>query len=386
MKRQGVLRSEPAPHRVPPTRIEFLAEDRTWITQRIGEVLANGQLTLGRYGAEFEKEFAAFCGTRHAVAVSSGTSALEIIFRGLGVNGKDVLVPANSFFATAAAVVHAGGRPVFVDLDPESFGIRLEDVRAALTPKTVAVCVVHVGGLMSRHLPALQEFTQQAGIALVEDAAHAHGSSLHGVMAGHFGIAAAFSFYPTKVMTSAEGGMITTDDDRIAEEARIYRDQGKASFSQNAHTRMGYNWRMSEPHAIIGLRHLQRLPAMIADRQRIAAVYDQEMMDSRNLIPGIVPSGGVCNYYKYIAVLAGTGDRKRLKSLLREQHGVQLAGEVYEQPLHAQPVFSEYATGPLPAAEEYCARHICLPVFSGMDDADAHQVLDALKDVLQEGA
>ena len=369
-------------HQIPAARIQFRPEDRTWIAERIQEVLTSGQLTLGKYGTQFEQKFAQLCGCRHAVSVNSGTSALEIILRALGVEGKDVLVPTNTFFATAAAVIHAGGRPVLVDMDPESFAIRPEDVEKCLTPKTAGFVVVHIGGIISRRMPDLRALAQRKGIWLVEDAAHAHGSSLDGVKAGAFGVAGAFSFYPTKVMTSAEGGMIVTNDQHVAEEARIYRDQGKASFTQNAHTRMGYNWRMSEPHAIIGLRHLERLPEMIADRQKIASIYDQGLEGLRHLARLTVPSEGVRNYYKYIAILKETRDRKVLKAELRDRYGVSLSGEVYEEPLHKQPVLGQYVSGPLAVSEDYCARHICLPVFSGMQEDEAAQVLRALKEVI----
>jgi dTDP-4-amino-4,6-dideoxygalactose transaminase len=368
--------------KVPAAKIQFLPEDRAWIADRIQEVLATGQLTLGKYGRQFEEQFADFCGRRHAIAVNSGTSSLEIILRTLGVEGKDVLVPTNTFFATAAAVVHAGGRPIFVDMDPESFGIRPEDVERTLTPNTVGMIVVHIGGIISRRIDELQDLAAKKGLWLVEDAAHAHGSSHQGLKAGAFGIAGSFSFYPTKVMTSAEGGMIVTDDERLAEEARIYRDQGKAGFTQNTHVRMGYNWRMSEPHAIIGLKHLERLPAMIAERQRIAALYDRALQEFRNLRPVVVPPGGLCNYYKYLAVPTELRDRAALKALLRDRYGVSLSGEVYEEPLHKQPVFRQYGTGSLPVSEDYCARHICLPIFSGMDEADAHHVINALREVI----
>jgi len=367
---------------VPAAKIQFLPEDRIWIADRIQEVLASGQLTLGKYGAEFEEKFAQFCGTGHAVAVNSGTSSLEIILRSLGVEGKDVLVPTNTFFATAAAIVHAGGNPVLVDMDPDSFAIRKEDIEQSLTPKTAGIVLVHIGGIVSSQLPDLVALAKKKGLWLVEDAAHAHGSSFQSIRAGAFGIAGSFSFYPTKVMTSAEGGMIVTNNDHIAEEARIYRDQGKASFTVNAHVRMGYNWRMSEPHAIIGLKHLERLPAMIADRRNIAAVYDKGLKTFRNLSPLKVPQGGVCNYYKYIAIVKEKPDRKELKSILKKRFGVSLAGEVYEEPLHKQPVFAPFAKGSLPVSEDLCARHICLPIFSGMQEGDPEQVLDALKETI----
>ena len=367
---------------VPAAKIQFSAEDRAWIAERIQEVLASGQLTLGKYGEQFERQFAKFCGVPHAVTVNSGTSSLEIILRALDIQGRDVLVPTNTFFATAAAVVHAGGRPVFVDMDPESFAVKPEDVEKSLTPKTAGIIVVHIGGIVSLRILELQELSRKKGLWLVEDAAHAHGSSFNNVKAGAFGIASSFSFYPTKVMTSGEGGMIVTADNRINEEARIYRDQGKASFTQNTHVRMGYNWRMSEPHAIIGLKHLERLPLMIEDRQKMASVYDRELKRFKNLTALPVLSGGRCNYYKYIAILREACDRKALKTLLHGQYGVSLAGEVYEEPLHKQPVFEQYVTRPLPVAEDYCARHLCLPIFSGMEERDVQQVIDALRETI----
>jgi perosamine synthetase len=369
-------------NQIPAAKIQFLPEDRVWISDRIQEVLASGQLTLGKYGAEFEKEFAKLCSVRHAIAVNSGTSSLEIMFRSLGIAGKKVIVPTNTFFATAAAVVHAGGIPILTDMDPESFALHPETVKKSLLPGTVGIVVVHIGGIISAQMPALMELAKEKGLWLLEDAAHAHGSSLGQTGAGAFGRGGSFSFYPTKVMTSAEGGMIVTNDDQLAEESRIYRDQGKKSFTENLHVRMGYNWRMSEPHAIIGLKHLQRLPGMIADRRAIAAIYNEGLRDFKNLSTLTIPQDGVCNYYKYIAVLKEKRDRKELKKTLREQYGVSLAGEVYEEPLHKQPVFAEYASGPLPISEDLCARHICLPVFSGMQESDAQQVIQALRKVI----
>ena len=375
----GAARPAAAGLQVPAARIDFDAEDRRWIAARIEEVLASGQLTLGAFGRSFEQAFAALCGARFAVAVNSGTSALEIALRTQGVEGRDVLVPANTFFATAAAVLHAGGRPVLMDTDPESLGTAPEEVERRITADTAGVIVVHIGGLVSRRTPEIAELVRRRGIWLIEDAAHAHGSSFAGRSAGTFGIAGSFSFYPTKVMTSGEGGMLVTNDDRIAEEARIYRDQGKASFTQNAHTRLGYNWRMSEPHAIIGVRHLEKLPGMLAARQRIAALYDEGLAGLSGLRPLAVPEGGVCNYYKYVALLRDRVDRKALKERLRRDHGIALSGEVYEEPLQCQPVFEGFRDTALPASEDLCARHVCLPVFASMTDEQVHRVLDALK-------
>lgn len=369
--------------RVPPAQVYFSDDDRTAILARIDEALTTGQLTLGKFGRELEERFAAYAGTRYAAAVSSGTSAIEIPLRVLDVTGKEVLVPANTFFATAAAVVHAGGVPRFVDCDPESMAVSPADVERQIGPNTAGLIVVHVGGLVTPDIEALRQLCDARSIWLFEDAAHAHGSAHGGKGAGTFGVAGSFSFYPTKVMAAGEGGMIVTDDERIYQEALIYRDQGKASFTQNAHTRMGSNWRMSEVHAAIALQQFARLEEFIAHRQRIARIYDAALQDGRlGMHPVAVPEGSRSNYYKYSAYLPDGVDRSVLKQVLRDEYDIGLSGEVYETPLHEQPVFAPYRDRALPGAERLCARHICLPVSAVMTDDQAAFVVESLGAVL----
>jgi dTDP-4-amino-4,6-dideoxygalactose transaminase len=370
--------------RVPPATVYIPEADRRAILARIDEALATGQLTLGKFGRELEERFAAYCGATYAVAVSSGTSALEIALRALGVEGKEVLVPANTFFATAAAALHAGARVRFLDCDPRTMAVSIEDLAAQIGPRTAGVIVVHIGGLVTPDIEAIRRLCAERGIWLLEDAAHAHGSTMGGRMAGTFGVAGAFSFYPTKVMTAGEGGMIVTDDERLRDEALIYRDQGKASFTQNAHTRLGSNWRMSELHAAVALSQLARLDEFIAHRQRIARVYDAALADGRlGLRPLAVPEGARCNYYKYVVYLPDGIDRAALKRLLREEYDIGLSGEVYETPLHEQPVFASYRDRSLPGAEYLCARHICLPISAVMTEEQARFVIDALADAVR---
>ena len=369
--------------RVPPAKIHVPEEDRREILALIDECLATGQLTLGKHGTAFEEAFARTAGTQFAIATSSGTSALEIIFRAIGVEGGEVVVPTNTFFATPAAVQHAGGTVRFAECDPATYAIDVDHARSLINANTRAVVVVHIGGLITPRIGELQAMCAEAGIPLIEDAAHAHGSTFQGKPAGSFGRAAAFSFYPTKVITSGEGGMIATNDERINDEARIYRDQGKAGFTSNFHTLLGNNWRMSEPHAIIGRFQLKRLPEFIATRQRIAAIYDAALART-GIVPLAMPPGVSSNYYKYIAMPPVGVDRIALKKKLRESYDVGLSGEVYEAPCHLQPVFASAAAGALPVAEALCARHICLPVSAVMTDEDAEYVVDSLGKALAE--
>ena len=364
--------------KIPPARVYFPDEDRRIILLQIDEALTTGQLTLGKHVKLFEESFAQKVGTQYAVAVNSGTSSLEIPLRIFNVRDKTVLVPTNTFFATPAAVIHAGGRPRFIDVDLRTFAIGLQEIQRRITEDTAGVIVVHIAGIVTPEMPAIREFCQQRGLFLLEDAAHAQGSSLSNQSAGSFGDAASFSFYPTKVMTSAEGGMIVTNRKDVYEEALVYRDQGKGDFYSNFHTRLGYNWRMSEPHAIIGRTQLARLDEFIAARNRIARIYEKELAD----VPGIttlpLPPDCRSNYYKYLVLLDDPDDRKEFKRTLREDYGVGLSGEVYDTPCHLQPVFAEFSAGDFPIAADVCARHVCLPVHAAMKVEEAQFVVSSI--------
>src|SRR5947208_11098188 len=365
------MRADAPPMTVPAARIVFSEEDRAEVLALVDESLRTGSLTLGPRTRELENAFAARHQMPFAVAVNSGTSALEIVLRALGAGGREVVVPTNTFFATAAAVVHAGGVPRFADVAADTFALTAASAEAAIRPETAGVTVVHVGGVVSPEVEAIAELCRDRGLFLVEDAAHAHGAALHGRPAGTFGDAAAFSFYPTKVVTSGEGGMVVTADERLRDEALLYRDQGKASFLGGDHVRLGSAWRMSELHAAVGLVQLRRLDEFVATRRRAAALYDDALGAVAGLRPVIPPPGCATNYYKYMALLDDGIDRARLKEQLRLGHGVTLSGEVYAAPLHHQPVFAAFARDPLPVGEDVCRRQVCLPVHSDLVEAEA---------------
>ena len=371
--------------KIPAAKIYFPEEDRKELLRQIDEILASGQLTLGKYTKEFEERFAAYVGTKYAIAVNSGTSALEISLRALDVKGHSVIVPTNTFFATPASVIHAGGEVIFADVT-ENLCIDPESVKKNIRKDTKGIIVVHIGGIVAPQIKEIKEICEDHGLFLIEDAAHAHGSTLDGKKAGSFGDAAAFSFYPTKVMTSGEGGMITTDDEKIYRRALVFRDQGKAGFYGNVHVEMGYNWRMSEIHAAIGLSQFARLEEFIEDRRRIAKVYDEELKKIDKVTPIKIPPNVKSNYYKYVALLDDGIDRADIKKELKEKYSVNLSGEVYELPCHLQPIFKDlygFKGGEFPVAEDICKRQICLPVFATMTEEQAKYVIDSLREVIK---
>lgn len=362
---------------IPPQRYEFSSEDVDFIVSRFRQILEQRAfLTMGRYCEEFEKAFAAYVGCRYAVAVSSGTAALEAIFRAMDVRGWDVIVPTNTFAATVFAVIAAGGWPVFADCC-DDLTIDPEDVKRRLTARTKAVVTVHIGGLVSPRTRELLDFCKAKGLYLVEDAAHAHGSMLDGRHAGTFGIAAAFSFFPTKVMTTGEGGMVVTDDDKIAEKVRILRDQGKVPGKGNYHEEFGYNWRMTEVAALMGLAQLRRLEEFVARRRQIARIYDEGLAGANGVRPLRVPPEVRHNYYKYVVFVHGI-DREALRHRLLNEYGISLSGYVYELPCHEQTVFRRYVETRLPVAEDLCRRHICLPIYYSLTDEQAQYVARSL--------
>jgi dTDP-4-amino-4,6-dideoxygalactose transaminase len=364
---------------VPAQAYEFSDADIDEIAGQVRTLLSTrAYLTLGEQGRCFEEEFAAHHHASSAVAVNSGTAALEIILRALGVAGGEVIVPTNTFAATAFAVIAAGARPVFADVLPD-LTVDPADVARCLTARTRAVITVHIGGLISPATLDLVARCADAGVPLVEDAAHAHGATLDGRFAGSFGVAAAFSFFSTKVITSGEGGMVLTNDARVRDHAMTLRDQAKVG-GRNYHELLGNNWRLSEMQAIVGRVQLKRLGEFVLRRQALAAVYDESLVD----IPGLrtlhVPARVSHNYYKYICFLEGRAPAEVALEL--KSRGVALGGNVYDIPLHEQPVFDRFRDRPLPIAEDLCRRHIALPLYPAMTSEQARFVATALRAVL----
>ena len=367
---------------IPPTKIYFPEEDISAIQYGIANILRSGKLTLGEYTKALETEFSSYIGITHAVAVNSGTSALEIVLRTLNLNGASVVVPTNTFFATAAAVVHAGATPIFADCD-RTLSMDVESLKSVIREDTRAVVLVHIGGFVTPRIQEIVDFCKSRNIYLIEDAAHAHGSSFNEQKAGTFGEAATFSFYPTKVMTSAEGGIIVTNNEEIARLARAYRDQGKTNFTSNIHDVMGSNWRLSEPNALIGYTQCKRLTQFIDARRAIAHLYDEGLKNISGIEILKEADGVFCNYYKYVVHITDTSkNRTELKKLFKEDYQIGLAGEVYELPLHLQPVFKPYAENiSLPQSEKFCKEHICLPMSAVQTEEETQRIITAIKTV-----
>jgi perosamine synthetase len=360
---------------VPAQEIAIDPADRASILAEIDRLLSAGRLSGDVNVERFEEEFARYVGTRYAVAVSTGTAALELTLLAIGVRDRTVVVPANTNFATFVAAWRCGARVVLCDVDPRTLAPRLADVAAVATPDTAAVLLVHMGGIIAASTVEIAAWCEGNGITLVEDAAHAHGSRRDGRHAGTFGRAGAFSFFATKVMTTGEGGIVVTDDPTLTEELRLYRNLGKGSAWVSQHTRMGTNGRMTELAAVVGRHQLARLDEFVSARRHVAQRYADLLAE----VPGLtlLDPGHPYSGYKVVALLPDHVDRTSLKERVAAD-GVHLAGEVYAMPLHHQPVLDQYQHLRMPGSEFSCARQICLPVYPTLDDARVDRVAELL--------
>jgi len=368
---------------IPPAKPYFPRADIDEAKQHLDKILTSGSLTLGEYTKEFERRFAETVKVRHAIAVNSGTSALEIALRGHGLSeGDEVILPTNTFGATCAAVIFASGKPVITDVSREALTIDVDAIEKALTPKTVGVMAVHIGGLICPEISAIRELCEKRGLFLIEDAAHAHGSMIDGKVAGSFGSAGCFSFYPTKVMTSGEGGMITTDSEEMWTTAQILRDQGKEAYNSSRIVRLGFNWRMPEICAVLGILQLRRLAAFIETRNSVAKIYDAGF-DALGLERVITPTNQVNNYYKYTLFLPKNVEREKFKAMCRER-GVAYGGEVYWPPLHLQPAFRDFIDkdARFDTADEWGKRMANPPMFNQMTREQAERVVEVTREVI----
>jgi len=370
---------------IPPAKPYFTRVDIDEMKEHIERILESGKLTLGEYTRNFERQFADLVGVSHAIAVNSGTSALEIALRAHDLKqGDEVILPTNTFGATCAAVVFAGGTPVITDVAQSTMTIDAESVERAITPRTRGVIAVHIGGVICPEIERIREICDEKGLFLVEDAAHAHGSRIGSKGAGSLGSAGCFSFYPTKVITTGEGGMITTNSEEIASFAGIVRDQGKERFNSNVIVKLGYNWRMPEISAALGLLQLRRLQEFIQKRNAIAKVYDSGF-DAMGIERVMTPENQLNNYYKYTFFLPKNVNRDRFKTECR-QRKVAYGGEVYWPPLHLQPAFRDFLdkNARFDVADEWGSRMVNPPMFSQMTREQAEQVVDVTREVLSD--
>lgn len=334
----------------------------------VEEVLESGMLASGRRVSEFEEAFATAIGVPHAVAVGSGTAALHLALLAMGIGrGDEVIVPSFTFAATANSVRMTGATPIFADVDRSDYTIHADSIEPLITDKTRAVMPVHLYG-QTAPMGDITDLARTAGIEVVEDAAQAHLAECDGVKGGAWGRAGCFSFYPTKNMTTGEGGMITTSDPEIAERARWLRNQGMAGRYE--HKIVGLNERMTEIEAAIGLVQLARLPDWTKRRREIAGIYDERLHPSLGL--PVERLEAVHVYHQYTIA---PPNRDRIRQALNR---AEIGNDVYyPMGTHQQAPYRgpEYD---LPVTDEMVERVVSIPVRPDLADDEIELIIDTL--------
>ncbi len=375
--------------KIPILRIPYSNKNIKNIQNGISKIIKNGQFTMSGNVKKFERKFTSIIGTKYAIAVNSGTSALEIIFRSINVRNKYVIVPTNTFMATPLSVIHAGGKVIFCDIDKEDLCLSHDFLKKKINKKNIAaVVIVHIGGIISHNMKKIISTCKKNKIPLVEDCAHAHGSKYKNDFAGNLGLAGAFSFYPTKIINSAEGGIITTNNKKVFEKALILREHGKKNKLYNFHTELGNNWRFSELHALLGLEQLKSFKKIIKERNIIANFYQKKLKKFDDLTIINIPRNTKSGFYKFI-ILIKSKNKFKIKKIMLDKFNIKLPGEVYDFMCHKQPVFKknkeliENFGEKLVNSEEIEKKQLCMPLYLGLKNKDLNYIIKSLEKTLK---
>jgi dTDP-4-amino-4,6-dideoxygalactose transaminase len=347
---------------------------------------------MGGVTQEFEHAFAEYVNAEHAIAVSNATVGLHLANRALGVGpGDEVIVPSLTFVATANAILYQGGAPVFVDVESESdFGVSPDAIERAITERTKAITVMHYGGYLC-DMPAILEIAGRHDLKVIEDAAHAPGSSLDGRFAGTFGDVGVFSFFSNKNLATGEGGMLVTDDDELAGQLRLMRSHGMTSLSWDRHkghafsydvVELGYNYRIDELRSALGLAQLEKLEAGNARRREITALYHSQLGELNGLSIPYREHPGTSAAHLYPILLDEEVDRAAFMTSMREA-GVQTS--IHYPPIHQFSYYRQrFGEQSLPLTEAIGRREVTLPLFPTMTDEQVGWVVEAVRTAVSE--
>jgi perosamine synthetase len=368
--------------RVPLSRPDI---DQTDIDAVVA-VLRTPHLSLGPKLPQFEQAFAAFVGTRHAVAVNSGTSALHLVVRALGLKaGQEMITSPFSFVATSNSAMFEGARPVFVDIDEATWNLDASKLEAAITERTRLLMPVHIFG-RPMDMDTTMRVARKHHLPVVEDACEALGATYKGRKAGTFGVASTFAFYPNKQMTTGEGGMIVTDDGQLADLTKSLRNQGRAAGSGwLAHARLGYNYRLSDINCALGLSQLARLPEFVEARARVARRYVAKLSGMAELVLPPAYPDGTTSWFVFVVRLADRFTQDQRDQLLDSLTRQGIGTNNYFAPIHLQPFYREtfgYKPGDFPVTEKVGARTFALPFYNRLTEEDQDLVVECVKSAL----
>jgi perosamine synthetase len=367
------------------SRPVFNSEDISALLGEIGELLENGQFRFGKNVKIFEDLLANYLGVDGSVAFDSDSSAYETALHYFGAKDKEVVVCTNSFISVPNSVLSVGGRPVFADIKAETLSMDHESLRRNISPRTSGVVVTDISGFPNPDLSEIRELCKQNNLFLIEDATHAIGASLNGKKSGSFGDAGVFSFTPTKVITSGEGGMLVSDNLELCEFAKQYSFYGSGLGKTNF-VNLGRHMILPEVSAIMGIYQLRRLEEFVSKRNTIAQRYDAAFSNSDIFQVVKAPKGSVCSYYKYPLILNPKINKSYFTRRLFDEFGVE-TGNIFYPPCHMQKLYLDigaFSYGSLAVAEQVLVRTITLPMHVALTDEEVEYVIEKVKLIANE--
>jgi perosamine synthetase len=350
-------------------------------------VLRSGRLSLGEKLEEFEAAFAGYIGVPHAAAVSSGTTALHLAIRALGIGeGDEVILPSFTFVAAGNALRYERAMPVFMDIDPNTLNLDPTRIEGAITPRTRAILVVHTFGVPAE-MNRVLEIARRRGLLVIEDACEALGAESGGKKTGTLGDAGVFGFYPNKQITTAEGGMLVTENADIAARIRSLRNHGRSpSGTGSEHKELGYNYRLSELHCALGIEQLKRVKSILRRRESVALGYHRRLQKFTALqLPLREIPGGRISWFVYVVRLPQGTTAKQREELIRRLASRGIETGRYFAPIHQQPAYDDVPVPmPLTITESLAGRTLALPFFNSITDSQLDEVCGALEESLRE--
>jgi perosamine synthetase len=353
----------------------------------VTDVLSTSTLSIGPKIEEFERLCAKTAGRRHGIGVSSGTSGLHAAMVAAGISeGDEVITTPFSFVASANCILYVGAKPVFADIDPKTLNMDVEKAAAAITPRTKAIVAVEAfgnpGGMIE-----LEQLAQKHELILIEDACEGFGGKFSNRMIGSFGRAGVFGFYPNKQITTGEGGMIVTDDDNFAAMCKSLRNQGRDGMNWLAHARLGFNYRLSEINAALGVAQMKRLDEILDNRRRVAHHYMDRLMTNRHLILPTLLDDTHMSWFVFVVRLSDLFEPADRDRIIHEMRAEGIGCSNYFPPIHLQPYMIEKLgtkPGDFPVCEYVSGRTLALPFFTRMTGKQVDRVCEILDDILEK--
>ena len=362
---------------IPLTRPYFSKDAAKNISNSVNDILLSGNLMMGEWTKSFEEGFSKKLKTSYSLTTNTCTTALQICLQYFDVKGLDVLVPSGSFQTNISTIKWAGGNPILVDMNPETLSFSLDDLKKKITPRTKGIVWVHVTGVISKEYRQIVEFAKSNKLFIIEDCAHAHGSSIDGIQAGTIGDVGCFSFYPSKVMTTGTGGMIVTKNPSLAEYAMSMRLLGRNMNGPGVKLE-GNDWFMDEIRACIGYFQLLDLDKHIERRSEIAKMYNNAFIDKRGLSIIKIAESTVNSYYQYPIILNERINRDKIVSVLKEKYGI--SSKRIWLPTHEEEIFQDlkFDRTTLINTEKTFNSSLCLPIFYDLKNEEVEMVIKAI--------